>query len=379
LTATAPAADGGLLVIEFNYMPVMKAKGGELDALKHLHRGRVFLDDVEKPSQHQGLCPLLEIQPVLVDDPGDSNEVATIATDQSKKLLKAKGSNVEPFFFDLSPVYLQISLAYALEYLRSLMKESKSAMPVLTNALDDPLFLDEVKVQIVESNRPVAVRVNADQLNEETWEDSARDLADSVNAIEAHLVLDFATTIPNAAYVAYVIQTMKDIKRWASITVAGASFPQDMSGLVIGPNRVVRKEWALWQDLRVRQLKVRPIFGDYTVSNPILPDVDPKFMRIAAKIKYTANGDWIVFKGRDVKKHSFGQFHSLSQQLAALPEFRGAAFSWGDDSIEQCAKHTTGSGNMRTWVAIGTNHHIVTVLEQLATLPAVSAPVAPKS
>lgn len=51
-----------------------------------------------------------------------------------------------------------------------------------------------------------------------------------------------------------------------------------------------------------------------------------------------------------------------------MPEYRGAAFSAGDAYIFDKANHPTPTGNARTWLQAGFNHHMTFVVRQIASL-----------
>jgi hypothetical protein len=92
-------------------------------------------------------------------------------------------------------------------------------------------------------------------------------------------------------------------------------------------------------------------------------------MDMTANIRYTIDGNWLIVKGRGVKKHGYGQFAAICRALVGRPEFCGRNFSTGDAYIADCATNAVGTGNMTTWRKVGTNHHLTFVVDRIARLP----------
>jgi hypothetical protein len=148
---------------------------------------------------------------------------------------------------------------------------------------------------------------------------------------------------------------------WRHIVLAASAFPSDLQSIQ-GVGRISRTEWHLYRTLQSSPWQLT--FGDYAVAHPVYTALP---FAGAANIRYTVTDDWLILRGRKVTgPGGFGQYVSQSQQLVNMPEFCGAAFSWGDAQIDAYARGTNGTGNITTWRAIGTNHHIVFVLRQLA-------------
>jgi hypothetical protein len=78
-----------------------------------------------------------------------------------------------------------------------------------------------------------------------------------------------------------------------------------------------------------------------------------------------------IWKGHNVLTHEdgYGQFHAICADLIEREEYRGTDFSTGDAEIHEKATTVGAPGNAETWRKIGTNHHIETVIEQIANLP----------
>lgn len=112
----------------------------------------------------------------------------------------------------------------------------------------------------------------------------------------------------------------------------------------------------------------RPTFSDYGITHPSYPQLDFRFIKMVAKVKYTAVSYWLLVKGQTLQRAGHGQYRSLAQIVIGEPEYCGAAYSWGDQYIYDCANNAAGTGTPRIWVAVGTNHHITFVTNQIANL-----------
>ncbi|MBV9503047.1 MAG: hypothetical protein JO138_27045, partial [Acidobacteriaceae bacterium] len=148
----------------------------------------------------------------------------------------------------------------------------------------------------------------------------------------------------------------------------GSSFPIDLSDITPGISSLARAEWALWSQLR-KDTDSTFWFGDYGISHVDVREIDPRLMVASASIGYTAENEWLIFRGRSLREPRYGgyaQYRTLSTQLVNHPSYSGPRFSWGDDYLFKCAHSLAGTGNLTTWRQVGTNHHITFVVRQLA-------------
>lgn len=337
----------------FVYVPFVSSRAGELGALKNL-----------TDKQRRPICPMITVQPVAtIDDGSDSTDREFAAERHAKKLAQSGRIDTYDAFFDFSDVFEENGSEYCEALLSHLLKHGSLIVPVLTS-VSEKNYDDMIFHVANEHNLPIAVRVFGDKLkNDATWEEQAVEWA---RDREAYLLLDFGADVPGANFVRMIIDGMKERERWKTIVVASGSFPQFLRDLDYGVNAVTRAEHKLWKELR--QTKPELVFGDYTINSPVPADgFDPVKMGIAAKIKYTSGEHWYVWKGRDLKKHATGykQYIEMCKSLVKTAEFKGAAYSWGDQYIQDCANDKDGPGNPQKWVTVETNHHIVQITDQL--------------
>ena len=200
-----------------------------------------------------------------------------------------------------------------------------------------------------------------------------------------HLIMDYGS-LPPALFgplkVAAPMQLsqLPRLKEWKTFTVAASGFPANLSDVnQYSMDEFTRTEWLLWRHLQSERERIErlPAFGDYAVSHPELLEFDPRKMRTSPKIKYTDDLRWLVAKGEsfrrksDTKKPQHApakeQYQRLAKMITGHDAWREANFSWGDRQIDAAAAGN-GRSDATTWVTVGTVHHIVFVVRQIASL-----------
>lgn len=160
---------------------------------------------------------------------------------------------------------------------------------------------------------------------------------------------------------------------WAALSLVAGSFPENLSGFAVGTHIVDRHEWSVW--LANRTTMGREVsYGDYATIHPVPVEegLDPRTMNPTASVRYTFENTWILLRGQGTRTRGgpgFTQFLGHADTIVAMPQYRGAAFSFGDDKVMRIHSRSDGQGNLETWVTIGVNHHIAEIVGQLATLP----------
>jgi hypothetical protein len=187
------------------------------------------------------------------------------------------------------------------------------------------------------------------------------------------LLLDLRALTPdnrriNARDAVVLMSRIVNLDHWRTFTIAATSFPENLTGLPPSDcSFIPRLEWDLWRSVLAKRPRRLPTFGDYGISHPEPSEVDPRVMRPSASVRYTANGSWLVLKGRNLRDHGYEQFHDVCGDLIEREEYTGRRFSWGDEYIADCADRLVGTGNLTTWRKVGTSHHLAFVLRELAS------------
>lgn len=163
---------------------------------------------------------------------------------------------------------------------------------------------------------------------------------------------------------------------WRTFTILGGAFPKDLQGMRPGQYLLSRLEWRNWNPRSSSSRFPRlPAFGDYTVQHPIFAE-PPWNANFSASIRYATEADWIIMRGEGVRNEGgagYAQWPANAQLLLERPEFCGSNFSAGDRYIAAMAAQSTNTGNARTWIQAGINHHLVFVARQIASLNGLSA------
>jgi len=342
-------------VNELNYVPILKSKEGELIALRNL-----------TPETKARMIPLIELQPR-----------------ETSKLLSRTLGNIKKGWIKELPLFLDVDKAF-------LSHDEQSAIQILSDSLSELAKLGFKVVPVTGLGRSaefnnavhsfigygVCIRlVSADWRDLATLESRLRETIQgfSLPLNQVDLVFDYEAFLPSSlgTIITSAVTAMNgitSINRYRNSIFVATAFPSQPISQPYTVYHYPRSEYDAWSTLiSVPNLKRKPIFGDYTTVHPVLPDLPFQVgIKIAPKIKYATNADWICLKW---DAGDFDRFHEVCSNLAALPEFKGADYSWGDSRIAQCSATRTRTGNPREWVSIGINHHLTLVAEQCANHP----------
>lgn len=358
-----------------HYVPFLKGKAGELKALAKL--------DVEERGR---LTPLIEVAPLKVNPKtGQPTENVDKALDGFAAKLVAAWGSLDHCFLDIAEFDPDARLQDGRHPLAAFFTEAKevdlAAIPV-TGLDRDGAQLEAVEEVCSALRRGAAFRLRrADLRDPERLSEDLRRLNAllDLGAAEIDLLFDLGELGASqlaavGAEAAAAIRAMPDIGAWRSLTVCSGAFPTTVSQFVKPgeSGELARRDWTLWRELLdlPDPLPRLPAFGDYGVAaSEWLRGFDPEIMSPAAKIIYTTEEDWLVVRGRSVKKHGYDQYRDLAGQLVKRDEFCDTKHCWGDEAIVKCANGSEGTGNLTTWVTVATRHHLEVVDCQLASLP----------
>jgi hypothetical protein len=354
------------------YVPILKAKKGEYDALLKV-----------SPSARPLVLPLMELQEIPLSW---KNHAPTRTLRDHLELLAKSigawstsgGSNVlvEVGRFPESP---KVAGESPLEFI---VKEADrlGGKPVPVAGLRRTPGIRQATRRIAEnSSLGACVRLDgrdclvpADVLDSQL-DELLQELG--VDRPSCDLLVDFGE-IPaehsgfTAQAAASLINSLPEIATWRNIITAGSSMPKTVSGLPLSEVvSVVREEWIGWKALSEQvPLKRLPLFGDYGVAHPESLEQGSFIGRnIAAKVRYTIDGAWILVRNDTLKRGGDEQFHDLCALVCDHQAYCGPSFSWGDERIYKCSRRECGPGNLTTWVTAATSHHIAFVVSQLAS------------
>jgi len=166
------------------------------------------------------------------------------------------------------------------------------------------------------------------------------------------------------------IAEIRGISTYRSLIVSGSSFPIDLVKLKADQVHIIpRNQWLAWQQLySCPDIGRIPSYSDYAISHPQMSEFGKGIPNASASIRYTHELDYIVYRGKGTRQHSFDQFYSISESLLNSTDFYGANHCAGDDFIKYCGTKKEKTGNLETWRWVGTSHHITIVVNQLRQL-----------
>jgi hypothetical protein len=114
------------------------------------------------------------------------------------------------------------------------------------------------------------------------------------------------------------------------------------------------------------------IYSDYTclgVYDHKFTDEEAKFMRGAAKIRYTLpNNHYLVIKGKQFIKRGKDQYPEMCSIIVNDDGFSGKDFSSSDKFIYDCSmkREPQKCGNLTTWITRDIVHHITLMIDEIA-------------
>ena len=347
-----------------HYVPILKGKKGEFDALQSISK-----------KTKQGITPLINIPPRKTDVPIE-HHLWKIA----KKIGNSWGFN-KPLFIDLFNIDLSEHMTNGTQPVKyafgCLSYYSVVAIPT-TGLQRDDNYNQAITEIISKDQRGVCIRLLSEDIDNPKELD--RELNNLLNMLitskkDAHLLIDLQALsledIDSASKkIINLINTLQNISNWQTLTIAASGFPHSLSG--IKPNseeKIIRTELVLWKRvISSKNLARLPSYGDYGIVHPHQPEFD-RPPNSSPKIRYTLNEDWLILRGESFKKHpkGFKQYHDLARNLIEMPEFLNVGFSKGDDYIVKCASFNATCGNLTTWIQVDTTHHLTLVSDQIAS------------
>lgn len=350
-----------------HYVPILKWKRGEQKALEFL-----------AADNKQYLTPLIEIMPIPYDYK-NSRPAKTIDEhlhNIGRQISDSWGTRAA--FIDLLWLNTFDRLNDGRDPLTYIMDESRSyglnLIPVL-GTQRDVSYKNAVLQTNNHDHNGVCVRLEeVDFLNIfNRIKSILSDLHIEPESID--LIIDFKqiSTNDDARNIimsSTIINSIPHINRWRTFTISWSAFPENLSNIVAGQISLIsRSEWHIWQGLKARErtLNRMPSFGDYVINNPNYNEIDPRFMQMSANIRYTTENNFLISRGRSIKKHGWVQAMNLCNTIINHPQYNGQNYSWGDQYIYDCANGNSSTGNAETWRRVGTNHHLTLVTNRISS------------
>ena len=355
-----------------HYVPVVLTKRGERRALADL-----------APSIKSGFTPLFEVAPIDwnfdLDEPAKTidEHLKTLGDD----LAGCWGS--DRAFIDMrfiEPTERMSDGSHPLDWLIVRANAAGATLLPSVSPSRDAAYRAAAARSVARDGRGACVRLATGEWPSATGttqlDGLLRELA--ISPAEVDLMLDLAEDGAASSGLALAavrneLNALPNATDWRTVTVSGAGFPKDLSGLGRGLSVVERTEWTLYQDLLAGpSTSVIPQFGDYGVAHPDpILNIDPRLLSISAAFRYTIDRAWLVAKG-ELFKGAGGSGRGgaaalpVAAAIAADSRFAGAAHCAGDAWI---AAVPGSGGNPEAWRRVATTHHLTHVSEAVSRLP----------
>lgn len=311
------------------YMPILKGKKGEFDALKML------TEDVQSV-----ILPLIEV-PAIPWDFVSEKEASSIDK-QISSTVKSITSSWDP----------KNEILIDTNSLDENYNATKKTINVLAEALIEEGYLPIPVIHISASD---ALLSNLTYQNfvciRISFEDQeAFDINDEIDRIknilnsdlsDIVLLLDMNYLSPENGLMGQMsskalVNSIQNIGDFKDFYFASTSFPINLSGCKTNSvTEIERIEVIIYNYFKANSSKLNrmPKFSDYCISNPDVQEMDPRLMTIGAAVRYTGENHWYIFKGASIKKHGSDQYYNLCADIVTSQVYSGKEYSWGDQQI----------------------------------------------
>ena len=384
-------------MITFNtkhYVPILKWKRAERRALE-------ALDEKKKDA----ITPLIELVmpmvPLYKKKEGKDEKKIKKTQDElfTEIVFKFKEKRIKRIPEEIlrswgaRPVFLDFSLLYEAQLTTQLKVNSLNKIipvgidmglkiiPVL-NLNDDPKIKEAICSLLGKNNQGICLRIapsdlsNTQVLNKKV-RNFLRDFSLPRKSID--LLIDIKEIKERGGqYLQFInaSQEIENLLEWRNFIFASGAFPEDLSECKRDETTLLpRFDWQNWLHYsNAKKLKRNPTFADYTIRNPIFYEL-LQYYNPTTSIKYSLENDWLVMKGRVREPELY--LANAKLLVEDTDYFYGDNFSWGDKNIAQKAKYyhqyvknraAKGTGRTEDWIAWGMNHHLTSVVDQIANL-----------
>jgi len=344
------------MIVREKYVPILKCKAGEFIALNKLPEE--FKDDI---------VPVADLVPIQNKKTFEAHIQSSI--DYIKKWNQDRLLYIDGYM--IQDTALLVKRKKYMEYIfAELRKTNNNVIPVVSN-ISNSDYIAQIKNIVEKDNRGVCLRIfgnRSGSINEEIERMIPRiDL--SFNKID--LLIDLQSL--EVLSVDEILNWHQDIitkliypSNWRSLVLAGSNFPINLSKLTANQIHLIpRKHWLAWNRLfEKKEIDRFPSYSDYGISHPLLSEVEG-IPNASASIRYTNTEEYYIYRGRGTRQHGFEQFFEISTALINGSEYFGRNHCYGDEFIYRCGMERKLKGRLLDWRAVGTNHHITVVVNQL--------------
>ncbi len=176
-----------------------------------------------------------------------------------------------------------------------------------------------------------------------------------------------------ASYAGYVDMVMRQsfaiYVHYRSVTLSAAAAPKDHSGLLRGNNVLPRSDWVLW-NIVTQQVPFRLDYSDYLTGHPDLTEPPgPAMGSATVSARYTLDNAWLIIKGVQTGG-AYGlpmatQHQSHANIIIGYNGFNHVTGCWADAEFQAAAANITRRSGRQKWSEYAANRHISLVADRL--------------
>ncbi|MFD0532440.1 hypothetical protein ACFQY7_00040 [Actinomadura luteofluorescens] len=348
------------------YVPILKAKKGETDALRNL---------TIPPVQ---MRPLLEVTPQEPKEKDTADDVAAKFTARVTKFAKALRDDVPAEVVCAIDTALVDGADYAEQVWQPIIEVlteqliPRAVRPVV-RLTDSPGRLAQARAVISAFEDGGCLRLEpvTRPLSVDEATTALEGLLSALGQVPQcmDLVIDLWAISDDddaqrACTAALAWLSWTDLNPWRSVAVASSAFPKDLTGVPLDTvTPLLRRDADLWRQVRQHPDGQPVDFGDYAIAHPLLG----KGFRGYPNLRYTTGTRWQVWRRRTPEHLGNHRFCLICQSVLASEHWTGEA-CWGDAQIALRAEECSSPGSTTDWRAFGTSRHLAVVTDRLARL-----------
>lgn len=349
---------------ETRYIPVLKMKTGEKEALPRL-----------APTVQARITPLFE---VVERDP-EKKATPPEHIDTAFKKFQPAIEKLRSYFLDCREVELD-GPETALDVFRRAADLGTAFVPVtgITRSVD-------IEAALAHRTSGLALRLTVEEFEKGSVQNELLSFVKTLGVPREviDLIVDLGAVddmvLPGVQNLAMTfLNDIPDPSSWRTLTMSASAFPPGMGGLESRSHDLIdRLDWAAWRDgIRADGSFPRvPSYSDGVIQHPRgVEGVDWRTRHISASVRYTTGDQWLRIKGVSTKAElPSDQFPDLATNLVygqLSTHFAGASHCDGCFGMRCAADGADGYGGLTKWRTLGTIHHITHVIEQLDALSA---------
>ena len=350
------------------YVPILKGKPGEFQAIKKLF-----------PETVEGIIPFIDFPNIELTEEG--SEKVSLDVHLNSICENILSSWVSDFYFDLN---LELNkrtsqnihpVKYVFDYLNM-----RGLKPFLTIGLDrDEGYILACREILVKTDVRICLRFLRTDI-QEYWRspEKLHLLIEKLNVtgMRYEIMFDLKSIENDELFktieiVVRTISKMLDLGLGNTFIVAGGSWPRSLNKNKFKADttaEIPRFEMSLWRGIFFKLFKrsVNLFFSDYGAVHWDFVELSEKAKKrgISARVRYTTTDKWLLSKGHKIQKND-QQYSKLARKIVASASYITKEFSWGDARLFNSAVGKGGARSPQGQIAVDTNHHITYVKNEI--------------